>query len=64
MYTGDVSANGLKDALKRCEPATVSRSYDYKNVGDIEVLLTPKDIAGRRLGDCLQLSGRDVPWSS
>ncbi len=50
MYTGAVSANGLTDALKRCEPATVHRSYNYKNVGDVEVLLTPKDIARRRLG--------------
>jgi hypothetical protein len=50
MYIGAASADGLTDALNRCQPMTVHRTYDYKNVGDVEVLLTPKDISRRHNG--------------
>lgn len=48
METAAASARGLTDALSRSQPTVVHRSYNYKNVGDVNVLVSPKDVSRRR----------------
>jgi len=42
------SDRGVADALERSQPTVVHRSYENKNVGDVAVLVSPKDVSRRR----------------
>jgi len=47
MAGGPIGSEGLIKTLGRAEPAVVNRTWDYKDLGSVEVLLTPKDVAKR-----------------
>lgn len=57
MAGGMVGAAGLTETLSRAEPTVVNRTYDYKDLSSVEVLLTPKDVV-RRSGRSLWHYGR------
>jgi len=56
VNTGEASIRGLQEALARCERAAVNYAAYGRDIGTIDVLLTPKDVAKRQLHDIWHLA--------